>query len=844
MSGLRPIFTILSCLLMSISLRAQVAPAGLSFYSNDRPVAERTQYDVFHGYRKMQGDSLVVEFELSVIDPDFFGHIMNLFSKTGEEFNLVLVNFRDKNNVYIDFNEVSSGVKFSFPIPRSECRDGNWHKVRLSIDLLHGKIGQAVNGSFQSAPYDFRQQINEFMCVLGRSAKYTDVPRMAIRNLEYTDGRDSFLFPLTETRGETVHDSRGRALGRVECPEWLTNRHFYWKKEAEFWQEGVTYIAHDSHRHKIIGYSFDSTFVYDISGREQLVNRKNEYPDRFPITAGELFFNWAKDEFILYNTLPRLQDDYSVAGYDYLNERFTPLDLAVAVSKLHHHNAFTDSQGEDLYIFGGYGNYSYSGSVYRYSTGTHSWVEEPFSGDTIPPRFFAASGYSDQEPGTVYLFGGFGNNSGRQEDGARNFYDLYRIDVDRRHIRRMFDVPSCDTINFVPAGQLMVMPDLQCLYVFAYDHNVPETRGYVYRIGMDGRSFERVSDGIDIVSEKIESRVYFFYDDFYQKMICATQEIVEGKGAHISLYSLSFPPSVPAEILSTGRDGRSVWLPVGIIAGVLLLIGIIVVRRPKRTVGTAMASGPEESGEQNDEAIVRETREQQANSVWLLGDFSVFDRDAREITYRFSSKIRQLFLLVLLHSGKDTDGISSAEISAILWPEKEDSKNIRGVTFKALRDILADLDGLILIHENHKWRIEIDPGVCICDYTVIMNTVPGQYDGSCPAPELTDLLMRGDFIHLYSYKWMDSFKFRFEEHVERLIRPLLDAALSAKDYPQVYKLANCLQFTHPLNEEYLKIQLKALKNMGKHDQALSKYKLFAEEYRKSYGVDPRQDLFM
>jgi two-component SAPR family response regulator len=842
--GWRHIFTLLACLLAGVSLRAQqLSPAGLSFFSNDRPISERTQYDVLDGYKEIYGTSLDISFELSVIDPDYFGHIMDLFSRSGEEFNIVLVNFRDKENVYVDFNETYSGIKLSFPIPRSECRDGHWHTVGLSLDFLSGTVTLTINDSSQRVTYPFKQHKREVKCILGRSAKYTDVPRMAVRNLKYTDSKNSFYFPLNETKGESVHDVRGKSIGHVEHPQWLTNCHYHWKNEADFWQSGVTYIAHDPIRHKIIGYSLDSTFVYNVGGNKKLVCKENGFTNRFEPTSGGLFFNRGKENFILYNTRPHRHDSCSVAMFDYIEGELTPLDLAVAPSKLHHHTAFTDTLGKDIYIFGGYGHYRYSGEVYRYSVGSHSWKEEHFSGDPIAPRFFAATGsdYKGAEPGIVYLFGGFGNNSGKQEDGARNFYDFYRIDVDGHHVTKLFDMPLSDSLDFVPAGELLVTTDQHCFYVFGYDHNAPQTKGYLYRIGMDGQSIQRVSSGIDIVSEKIESQVYLFYDDFYQKIICVTHELVQGKGTHINIYTLAFPPAIPQ--ISTSEGNLAVWWVIGILGVALLMAGtIVVIRRRQLSSKKAML---QESEEQYDETTPFEARHPQANSVWLLGDFSVFDRDAREITYRFSAKIRQLFLLVLLNSGEDAEGVSSAEISATLWPDKEDSKNIRGVTFKALRDILADLDGLSLIYENRKWRIEIDPSVCTCDYTIIMNTKPSSQLGDpCYAQEPTELLMRGEFLHSNNYKWADVFKLRFEEHVERLILPLLDVALSANDYPQVYKLANTLQLTHPLNEEYIKIQLKALKSMGKHSQALDKYKLFAEEYRKSYGVEPQQELFL
>lgn len=41
-----------------------------------------------------------------------------------------------------------------------------------------------------------------------------------------------------------------------------------------------------------------------------------------------------------------------------------------------------------------------------------------------------------------------------------------------------------------------------------------------------------------------------------------------------------------------------------------------------------------------------------------------------EIAYRFGPKIKQMFVLVLLHSYDGQEGISTNKLSAQLWPEK------------------------------------------------------------------------------------------------------------------------------------------------------------------------------
>jgi hypothetical protein len=46
------------------------------------------------------------------------------------------------------------------------------------------------------------------------------------------------------------------------------------------------------------------------------------------------------------------------------------------------------------------------------------------------------------------------------------------------------------------------------------------------------------------------------------------------------------------------------------------------------------------------------------NAVYLLGEFIVFNKNSRDITYLFSPKIKQLFILILFNS-KNAQGVVS-----------------------------------------------------------------------------------------------------------------------------------------------------------------------------------------
>lgn len=74
-----------------------------------------------------------------------------------------------------------------------------------------------------------------------------------------------------------------------------------------------------------------------------------------------------------------------------------------------------------------------------------------------------------------------------------------------------------------------------------------------------------------------------------------------------------------------------------------------------------------------------------ANAIYLFGEFTVYDKNGRDITYMFSARLKQAFLLILEHSLKD--GISSQQFSEALWPDRSEFnvKNLRNVTLNHLR---------------------------------------------------------------------------------------------------------------------------------------------------------------
>ena len=78
--------------------------------------------------------------------------------------------------------------------------------------------------------------------------------------------------------------------------------------------------------------------------------------------------------------------------------------------------------------------------------------------------------------------------------------------------------------------------------------------------------------------------------------------------------------------------------------------------------------------ENNNEARV-EKKDIRAGNVQglFIRRLLVYDKNKGDITYLFSPKIKQLFILILMYS-RDQGGITSRKISSALWPDKDPHK--------------------------------------------------------------------------------------------------------------------------------------------------------------------------
>jgi two-component SAPR family response regulator len=230
--------------------------------------------------------------------------------------------------------------------------------------------------------------------------------------------------------------------------------------------------------------------------------------------------------------------------------------------------------------------------------------------------------------------------------------------------------------------------------------------------------------------------------------------------------------------------------------------------------------------------------------IEVFGGFHVYGGEGVDLSGRFSEKIRELFLIVLLHTGTgggDGRGIHTAALTAALWPDHDPAaaKNARGVSIKRLRDALDGVGEIRVVQHHSVWRIELGAGVQ-CDYLEFVDDITGTSpETSASLGEAAERFLavvgRGRFLSGIDYSWLDPIRVDLETRIVERVARFLAASRGALPQPLVVQLADAGLSYEPVNEEFLCTKLRALTSLGRLSAAQAAYLRFSEEYQEIVG---------
>ena len=538
------------------------------------------------------------------------------------------------------------------------------------------------------------------------------------------------------------------------------------------------------------------------------------------------------------NNLPL--GDATVAALDLNNQEWKQTGVAALPVQLHHHDGFWDETTGKYLVFGGFGNKRFNNTFLEYDIEGDRWDTLSYSGDRIIPRYFSGMAVNKNRE-HIYVFGGMGNESGEQSVGRNYLHDLYLLDRKQQSVRRLWQNASGHRL--VVARDMILTPDEKYIYALCYPDYLSDTYLQLYRLTVDDGTMKALGDSIPMRSEEIMTNANLYYNSLTHEYYCTTTEFDKKGHTVIRTYVLSAPPVSLDEIRSYGSRSsleiRWLWIMAGI--GVLLLAGGVLFVRKKRgkqrnavlESSSVLMSPPvgrePDKSVQGKETLAKEDFESslvRPNAVYLFGPFTVIDRNGRDITHLFSSRLRQVFIYILLHSTHN--GVLSASLNEVFWPDKPDDKvkNLKGVTINQIRKNLAELDGVELVHDKGYFRLVFTD--CYCDYFRFRTLKNAEEVEN----ELGILLMRGKFLDGMDAGMMDHFKQKVEEFLSSFLPLEIERLYQQHKYDAVIRFCNVLFRVDPVNELALAYGMHALNHTGSSQEAILQYSLFVREYRQ------------
>ena len=807
---------------------------GIRFNSSESPIVERTSYNVFaHDQQKFIGD-FSIEFDLSIIDSKIFGYILNI---------------KDQNNpisyslAYIDSTSELGELKFnldgvkelmSVPINKQLIGSRKWMKVVLNFKSE--EITLSLNDlTFSSFENKFSNIIIP-QIYFGKHGSVIDVPLMAIKNLTIKNKNKKTVFNFKESNGNNVYGTDGNIFGEVDHPNWLITESYHWKLISSRTFEKVTSVTYDENNNRFIYQNLDSLSFYDhTNNKSDFYSFKNNL--KVPMRLGTSFLDPNENKLYVYELSDVLEGNPTISSIDLNNPDYWLQNSYQKLSQQrHHHNGFFDYKTKKYLIFGGYGNQLYTNDFNTYDVVNDNWSIEEFNGDIISPRFF--SGTTKLGDQNLLIFGGQGNSTGEQSIGKTYYYDCYKVNLKTKKIEKLWEI-NRENKKLVSSRNIVLSNDSKSFYSLSYPEYISSTFLQLHKYSIKDGDYKILGDSIPMISEKIRTNANLYLNKSTNQFFCTTQEFKEDGSNKVNIYSLNGQPISSDDIYaSIGKRDLKILF---IILTLIIMLGILYYLKFLNKVRN-LRKETFKSQVQNILKPKKHTKivEVKANSTFLFGSFKVIDNNKKDISYLFSPKIRQLFLLLLFNSKKqDINGLRSETIHSTLWPDStpQKAKNLKNVIISQLRNILRAVNGLELIYSKGRFYMEFgDEFYCdYFDFSIKMESLSNESFDFNSLNELTNLISPGKFLLSINDECFDKTKKNFEYEILKIIPNQLKQLYNSKDYTPIISLTEILFNIDTLNETAFYYRIHTLNKMDLSLKAKKQFNDYIIRYNKVMG---------
>ncbi|OJV87526.1 MAG: hypothetical protein BGO34_10705 [Bacteroidia bacterium 44-10] len=840
-----PGIIVFSVLIFSgLSCAAQNMRYGLEFNSYDLVQEKRTSLNLSPSkvFSFPNGFSLSFNIHFQP-DPKYnFGYIFRIIGENTQHLDFLvspekLTVVISDDNVLVECSLSETSNDFS-----------SFIAFQTDFDIKNELLNIVINEKTFSQKVSFLEDFKKTKIIFGRCDhplfQTSDVPKMVVKDIRINSlkGDVIYYWKLSKHAENGVHDELVKYFAKVENPIWLINEHAFWKKKISFTTLKNPQIAFNPDEGTIAVADKRSFFTYNTT-TSKLAQDENLSGFVHSDRSNQIIYNPSDSNYYSYcfmNTEGR-----DVARYDFLNKSWSNTEFREFGDLYWHHNRFISSRENCLYMFGGYGQHKYNNQAKKYSFITGKWEELHFNGEQIYPRYLSGLGAIDDE--RILLFGGYGNRSGLQSLSPRNFYDLYQVTLPDLTVKKIWEMPP-PHIPFVVGNSLIVDTLNRCFYALCFPQNQYETSISLAKFSIQKPEYEMVADDIPFYFNDVLSYADLFQDKKTNNFYAVTSSSFPSDSlSTVTIYSLAYPAVARSYVyhpVNTSSHFKHDLL-YGVIFVLLLTSPILFFffrfsrmknREPQ------VEQSPELSNEVFNEVKQQVSARPNKQALFLFGGFQVKDKSGNDITGEFSPMLKQLFLIILLHTFKeDSIGISSNELDETLWPNKtpESARNNRAVMISRIRRLLETIGHLNIENSNSYWVMKLGEDV-ICDYCEALSLINRLKDKNNRTKKdvmrLLSILSFGGLLPDIQAEWIDYFKADFANDLIDLLIDISRQKEFVFSSSELVSLADILLIYDELNEEALKLKCCALVKMGRNGLAKATYNSFVKQYSVLLGI--------
>jgi DNA-binding SARP family transcriptional activator len=812
---------------------------GLYFKSYADLGKDRTSLVLNNGDALKMKDETTLSFDMYIRKELEFGCIIHIINDSGDK---IAMNFSadNKNNRYPSliinerFYPITNKIAFEQWIPVSL-------KFSSSKDSLHLSYGDIR----KSYPLHLKNLDN--IKVAFGACRYPgfetfEVPAINIKDIKIHNKEKLVRhWALKEHSDSLCYDLINRVPAKALNPVWLIDSHSNWKKvySKEFKNNNNPQYAFDVLKNIFYIVPDEKTILtYNpLTDKENVIHVKSGYPASF--STNGLIYDRLNEELLSYNL-----DEKTISRFSFQNNEWSKTTPCEQETRFWHHTASINTADSTLVAFGGYGFYRYKNDLFIVKPNDGIWERNQLL--TITPRYSPASVVVDNR---LYIFGGRGSETGKQEVNPQFKYDLYSVDLNNGETKLLWETQ--EDSSFLPCGNMIYNAADSCFYVLTNIEN-----GTLIRITTRNSRIEKVSNGI----KQPLTADFLFYNLYLsenQQKLYALFCLNWKQGmSFISLYEINFPPLSQSETLqnqNAQNENNCLLIVIGILSAALLVMVfmfITVRKKKKNETGKNRIAAKEEQKmpvgkikempvepEKMSEPVKIYDRTRQCIS--LLGGFNVMNKDGNNITSNFTPILKNLLLLILLYSQTNEKGVKDNKIDNLLWGDKDSkaARNNRNVSLTRLKLLLENIGSISLFNNNGFWRINFGKDV-FCDYNAAFQYIKHYKTGDIDKNELDkllELLMFGQLLPYTQSDWVDKFKSDYSNDAIDILYNLLQSVDRTNDERLALQIADTIFLFDSLNEEALGIKCSILYNSGKKGLAKNAYDIFVKEYKSLLG---------